>query len=248
MNHRPAGVVLTLLAGVALVACNGAAATGVPASSTVQTSVGPSSASGSTAPSSGSGAAATAGASTDVGLADQNIANLDSYQAHITSPTGSADIIVVRKPSFAESFIATNGGHKTRLVIIGTTDWLDSGTGKFVKNAIPASAVAGMTGLFDPGTILSAFAKQKILGLLTQVGSESKNGVDTIHFHGDQNTPGINGETIPPGGMVDVWVAASGDYLVALEATGLKSGTSSGNFSIEMTNINDPANSVSPPA
>lgn len=34
-----------------------------------------------------------------------------------------------------------------------------------------------ITGLFDPGTILSAFAKQKILGLLSQVGSETKNGV-----------------------------------------------------------------------
>ena len=33
-----------------------------------------------------------------------------------------------------------------------------------------------MTGLFDPGTILSSFAKQKILGLLSQVGSETKNG------------------------------------------------------------------------
>ena len=59
MTRTRAGLALSLLAGVALVACNGAAATGVPARPTVQTSAGPSSASGSTAPSSGSGSASS---------------------------------------------------------------------------------------------------------------------------------------------------------------------------------------------
>jgi hypothetical protein len=244
MTRPRPGVALSLLAGVALLACNSAASSsltssGTPNSQPTQTPAGQSAAA----------ATPTAAGTTDVGLAGQNIANLTSYRAHITTPTGSADIVIIRQPTPAESFNTTDNGKTIRLIVIGSTDWIDDGTGTYIKNAIPATAATAMTTAFDPALIFSGFAKQAVLQYLTQVGTETKNGVSAVHFHGDQNTHGPNGATIPPGGMIDVWVSTSGDYLVALEATGMNpSSSTSGSFSIEITNINDPANAVNPPA
>ena len=55
--------------------------------------------------------------------------------------------------------------------------------------------------------------------------------------------------SIPPGGTIDVWVATDGNYLVALEFNGVAEvggGATSGQ--LEVTNINDPSLTVSPPA
>ena len=40
--------------------------------------------------------------------------------------------------------------------------------------------------------------------------------------------------------MIDVWIAVDGGYLVAFEATG----TTGGDISIQVTNVNDPNNKV----
>ncbi len=236
-----------LILSAVLAACSGAAST--PAATAPGQSSAPAGGSSPSSASSSLSESASPAASADLSQAGTAIANLNSYQAHITSATGSADLIVIRKPAPAESYSATESGHKIRVVVIGTTSWVDEGKGTFVKNAIPASAISGMTSGLDPATMFGAFSKTKLLQYLTVVGSEQKNGVDTVHFRGDSSSVGPNGATIPPGATIDVWVASDGGYLVAFEGHALAgNGATKGDISIEITNINDPANAVSPPA
>ncbi len=247
MFHQRTAILVALLSTVALAACTGSTSTPVAGSSNApDSSVTPSTAS-STAPSSAPSAASSS-ASADLSQAGAAMANLSSYQAHIIMANGTADLIVIRKPAPAESFTATEAGRKIRVVEIGTAIWVDEGTGTFVKDAGPAGALSGMMSGFDPATMFGAFSKAKLLQYLTPVGSEQKNGVEALRFHGDSNTVGPNGATIPPGGTLDIWVASDGGYLVAFEGHAISgSGATKGDISIEITNINDPANVVSPP-
>lgn len=249
MSHRRTTLFGSLLASVALAACN--ASTASTPSLGLSLAPGSSSTAASAAPSSASSSAASPGAaaSADLSQAGTAIANLDSYQAHMTTSSGTADLVIIHKPVPAESFITTESGHKTRIIVIGPDLWLDEGTGTFVKNAIPASAVAEMTKSFDPAVMFGEFFTGGLLQFMTTVGNEQKNGVATNHFHIDSTMPGPTGATIPPGGTLDVWVASDGGYLVAFEGHALEgNGATKGDIMIEITNINDPANAVTPPA
>ena len=252
-GRRRRGLALSLAALFALAGC-GSSATPAPSAAAAvaapSASAAPTVNSSTTASSSpASVASASPVASADLGAAGSAISNLTSYQAHIVSPTGSADLIVIRKPSLAESFTGTEGGTKIRLVIIGTSIWVDEGTGTFVKNAIPASVAGSMTAGFDPGTMYGALAKTFLTRGMTQGAVEQKNGVSTIHFSVNSGTVGPAGQTMPPGATMDIWVAVDGGYLVALEGKGLPAGAGGkpDDFSIEITNINDPTNAVTPP-
>ena len=80
-------------------------------------------------------------------------------------------------------------------------------------------------------------------------GVESKNGVQAIHLRGDQSTVFAAGQpTLPPGATVDVWVSTDGQYLVALEESGLASSTGPTSVKVEITNINDPSLTVKAPS
>jgi hypothetical protein len=144
---------------------------------------------------------------------------------------------------------AITGGKTTRIVVVGAAVWIDEGTGTFVKNAIPASALAAMTSAFDPGTFLARANKSMPLSALQTIGVETKNGVQAIHVRADHSTAVSAGQpTIPPGGTVDLWVATDGNFLVALEVNGMTTTSSSPtSVKLEVTSINDPSLSVSAP-
>jgi hypothetical protein len=259
-------VVLAIGVTALLAACGGssatkapsAAATGVvaPASAGAlsQPSAAPPAQAVSAAPS--SAAQASAG---DVANSASGLDNLSSYKLSMTTSGGSEDMtvttVVVRKPAFAESVTESVGGHTIRMVISGSTLWLDEGTGTFVKAPLAASAIQSMTAGFNPALSLQQINKNGTLSVLKTVGVETKNGVQAIHLHGDHSTPIPAGQpTIPPGGTIDIWIATNGNYLVAMEWSGIaESGpTPSANFPTsakwEITNINDPTLSVSVPS
>jgi hypothetical protein len=88
------------------------------------------------------------------------------------------------------------------------------------------------------------------MAFLQNMGTEQKNGQSAVHLHADQNTPLPAGASpIPAGTVFDMWVAANGGYIVALEASGLvASGSTIDSIQLELTNVNDPALKVEPPA
>ncbi len=249
-----------------LAACGGSSATKAPAAAASGV-VAPASAGALSQPSAAPPAQAASAAPSsapqpsvgDVANSASGLASLTSYKLSLATSGGSRDvnitIVVVRKPSFAESVTESTGGHTTRMVIVGTTLWMDEGTGTFVKTPLPPSAIQTMTAGFDPGVSLQEINKNGTLSVLKTVGVETKNGVQAIHLHGDHSTPMPAGQpTIPPGGTIDIWIATNGNYLVAMEWNGIaESGpTPSANFPTsakwEITNINDPTLSVSVPS
>jgi hypothetical protein len=100
----------------------------------------------------------------------------------------------------------------------------------------------GLFGMFDPTLLVGAFSGPALAAGAANQGTETKNGVQATHYHIDSTTgAGLAG--IPAGATVDLWIADKG-YLVALEAKG----TSGGDFSIQVTNVDDPANKVVAPS
>jgi hypothetical protein len=257
--NRVRSVLFALSVSALLAACGSSSATTAPAAAATgggtPASAGPAS-QPSAAPSVPAASAAPSGVALpsvgDLSNSATALSNVSSYKVSITTTGGSNPgtdtIVVVRKPAFAESMTAIAGGHTTRIVVVGAAVWIDEGTGTFVKNAIPASALAAMTSAFDPGTFLARVNKSTPLSALQTIGVETKNGVQAIHLRVDHSTALPAGQpTIPPGGTVDLWVGTDGNYLVALEVNGMASAGAT-SVKVEVTNINDPSLSVSPPS
>ena len=97
---------------------------------------------------------------------------------------------------------------------------------------------------FDPALMLGAYAQLDWASIATNMGMEDKNGVQAHHVRVDSTSAlGLAG-AMPAGAAVDVWVADAG-YLVAWEMTGFPNDA---DFSIQVTNVNDPSNKVEKPS
>ena len=191
----------------------------------------------------------------DLTLVGTALSNKDSYKVTIHTEGGAgttdASFTIIKKPSFAEQFETTSGGKTVRLVIIGTDVWFDPGTGTYLMNAVPASVVSALTGAMDPASFLAAANTAGQLASLVVSGVESKNGIDAIHLQADENTPVPAGKpTLPPGATIDLWISAEEPpYIVALEFVNLPgSGGALSSGQIEVSNVNDPSLTVSPPS
>jgi len=238
---RSAFVAATLLSLVLVVAACGGGSTPAPSSaasaepSSAGASAEPSSAGASAEPSS---AGASAAPSLDVTGAAEALQNIDSYKMTITSDAGSFEAVVIRQPEPAREITITDGSTVTRIVIIGDQAWLDDGSGSYTE--LPAAMVGAFTGMFDPLLLVGAADAWSSGWAL--VGTEDKNGVQARHLHVDATTLGAAAAGFPPGATVDIWVADAG-YLVAWETTGLGADSS-----IQISNVNDPANKVEAPS
>jgi hypothetical protein len=196
---------------------------------------------------------------------------LDSYRfdVEITSSTngtfGAAGTtsftgVVVHKPDEEQQFdevVKDATGTVTselHFIIIGSNAWTkETAAGTYA--AVPAAAVTPMTAAF------AAFRPEQLFGTAFGtlgsdyhlVGSESKNGVDAQHYHGDESIGTFFSALSGTSGswQSDVWLATTGGYLVSsnVAASGATA-TSAGSFSIdvEITNVNDPANKLTPPS
>jgi hypothetical protein len=181
-----------------------------------------------------------------------SLSHLTSYMEEFKQTGGTTDInatvVIVRSPQLQEELDSV-GKKTTRMIIVGTDDWFDNGTGTFVKNLIPVTVAQSTMDVFDPGVFLATFNKVANFQLIPVLGVETKNGVQATHLHADETTNlGPGKPTIPPGATFDVWVSTDNDYLVALEYAGVKEGAKVINGSIELTHINDPSLTVKAPS
>jgi hypothetical protein len=241
-----------------LAACNSGASIQTssppPASSQASppaaTQASPATAPASVAPSAASTASATTGP-LDLPGSAANLEQLDAYKVVVTfeggEQPGSGTLITVRKPVLARSFDGDFGGTPTKVIIIGNDVWMDSGTGVWSKNAIPAVAAAALFGAFDPVATMLGIGAWADAGALQQVGTEEKNGVQTVHYHLDGSTVPA-GASFPPDMVVDVWVAQEGGYVVSVRAAGLPADGGPTAITMDISNINDPALTITPPA
>jgi hypothetical protein len=241
MQPRRLPIVLIVIAAGAFTACSSGGA-----SPAVSTAAGQ--------PTTAATSAASLGpqASVDVGNSAEGLSNLTSYKIamQITgSSAASVEAIVVNGATPARMFTETAGSTVIRIIEIGDDVWVDQGTGTYAKDVLPKSAADAMVAAFDPGVILTNMKKQPALAYLQNLGTEQKNGVSATHLHADQNTPLPPGASpIPAGAVADLWISVDGGYLVALEASGMGGTSGLDTITLEVTNINDPTLSISPPS
>ncbi len=234
---------LVIPIAVLLAACSNTGASGSPSASSAAAASAaapaPPAASTGTA---GSPAASSGGGaipSFDIGALTAGLANLDSYQVSIS--VGGNEVYkgtVVTKPVLSRDLTVSGD---TRIVVIGNEAWVGQGGGKLAS--VPEAMAAGLFATYDPTLLVGAFSGAAWAQNSADMGAEQKNGISAHHYHIDSTTV-LGGFTgLPAGAVIDVWIADDG-YLAAFEATG----TTGGNVSIEVTNVNDPANKVDRPS
>jgi hypothetical protein len=244
-----------------LAACNSGAS--IQTSSPPPASAGPSGAASpaasvapSAAPSSAGSPAASPGGSSAGGPIDlpgsaASLEELDRYKVVLTleggEQPGTGTLTTVRTPVLARSFEGDFGGTPLKVIIIGNDVWMDSGTGVWAKNPIPAIAAGALFGAFDPVAQMLGIGSWVESGALQQVGTEEKNGVQAVHYHLDSTTAPA-GASFPPDMSVDLWVAAEGGYLVSVRTSGMPGDGGPTAISMDISNINDPALTITPPA
>ena len=165
--------------------------------------------------------------------------------------------VVVNSPEEASSLLQEeldadgNVTSSSGIVVIGDAAWVGDGD---TWTPIPAAQAAAFIGS------MSAFRPEQMFGLyfagiggnFGEVGSESKNGIDSTHYQGDEEIGAILGAIAGFDGQwsSDVWIANDGGYLVHSEAGAeAAAGADDGSFRI-VVDITDPnsAGPIEPPA
>ncbi len=242
-STRLAFPVAALMIALAVVACGGSTASSGPVASdaaapTTASTTEPTTAAESTAPDAGASEPAAAIPTFDLGDLVTNLEGVDSYRVVIRAD-GEEQYsgLVVTKPVLSRDITLNDG---TRLVVIGDETWM--GNGDDLQPA-PAQIASSMIAAFDPTIFVAAFAQPGAMFGASDQGTEEKNGVQAHHYHVDQSTVGGVLGTLPSGASVDFWIADAG-YLVSMAATGIEGG----DFSIDLTDVNDPGNVVERPS
>jgi drug/metabolite transporter superfamily protein YnfA len=196
---------------------------------------------------------------------------LDSYafrvEIHSTSTDGGTTTtsrslmtgVVVNRPTEASTLQQAeldadgNVTSGTEIVVIGGDAWLRS-SGDTDWTALPgaqASAFIASMAAFRPeqmfGTYFAGFG-----GSFRTVGTESKNGIETTHYQGDEAIGALLGSIAGFDGAwkSDAWIATDGGFLVHSEASAdAAAGAGAGSFLI-LVDISDPnsAGPIEPPA
>jgi len=172
-----------------------------------------------------------------------NLDKVDSYRISM-SMAGSTvyQATVVTRPEKAEEISLGEGTDVTKVLRIGTDVWMSTGGEPYVKDDLGMGNT--LLGSMSPLLLLGAFSKGNIAAVSTDLGSEQKNGVSTHHYRFDSSSALAAGFTMPAGAGLDFWVADDG-YLASYEFTGTAADQS---ISINVSNVDDPANKVERPS
>lgn len=180
----------------------------------------------------------------DLGALTGGIPGVDSYRTSFTiGDELGYESVVVTKPVLSKDITTySNGQPSTKFIIIGDEVWTADGPNADYTS-VPSELGNAMLLAFDPTLMLGAFGGANIAGVGGLVGTEDKNGVQARHIKIDPTTAAGFAASMPAGSSIDIWVAEAG-YLVAWEMSGFEADS---NISIQVTNVNDPANKVERP-
>ena len=234
---------LLVLTAIALSACGGNSATAAPGGSN----------NGGNGNGSGLSGAASAFSTIDSYKFSMTLAggDLGSTLAMLGGPSPSANTpftysgTMIVKPAKAAD-ISMTGFH---VIEIGGNDYLDIGdTGGFVKSAVEGT---GMTDSLSPIQMFQNVVDPSVISDYNKVGSETKNNVATDHYQASASALAEYGSMLSVTGATwtaDVWIAQTGGYPVSMSILAKASDNSTlYEIQFDITNINDPANTVTAP-
>ena len=180
----------------------------------------------------------------DLGELAASLKGVDSYRVKIEIAGETYAGVVVTKPILSRDLLIGTGKSATHVVVIGDLAWIGQGSGPLAP--APAEMTGPMLGFFDPAILLGAFAKAS-LASSQDLGTETKNGVNSHHYKSNASLLGGGTLGLPAGSSIEFWTAVDGGYLVSYAATGF-GGVAGGDMTIDVTNVNDPANKVKTPS
>lgn len=253
--HRQGRRSLVLLAvtAIALSACGGSSATAAPSGNGA--SAGPSTTPASTAAATDTSAPSLSGAAAA-------LANLSSYKFTMTLAGDAVNDTLSNLPGpgnggngpFDLSGTFILGPDKAadvtvvgaiHIISVGGSDYLDTGiTGSFTK-----TDTAGIIDTLSPVAAYASLAT--ISNGFASVGSETKNGVNSVHFAADASAlaeiasvAGVKDATW----TADIWLAAAGSYPTSVSVIAKAAdGSVAYEIRFDITNANDAGNKVTPP-
>lgn len=268
--HRLRAPLGILLAATLVVACGGGttptASTGGGGSTATDV---PAVSAGSTAAPEATAAGGTSGGATgeiNLGGAITALADLDNYAFRMemkssgTSefmlvPKGGALVMegtVILKPEPAADITmttiedgATPSGMGIR--IVDGMSYVNLGGGQWMGS--PVEDMETEMRSYRPEQLLGGFSS---ISGLTAVGDETKNGIATTHYRGEDSTGMASMFGLPDGSWTtEVWIAKDGGYVVSESVTAAaKAGADAGTFTmtIDLTKANDPTLKIEKPA
>jgi hypothetical protein len=198
----------------------------------------------------------------DLQDAADGLADLESYRVAVRStglvPSSAADgsvsmtstLLQGDHPAAEFTMVGVDGleGGRLQAVVIGDEAWLKAGTGPWTKTPGGAADFDAAFTALSPIELAGGF--EALGAVLVPVRREKKNGAAAIHYRADSVDPAIAAAGLTSG-TADLWTAAAGGYLVALDVAGTwdVDGTATPvTLQIDVTRVNDPANRVHRPA
>ena len=190
------------------------------------------------------------------------LADLDSYRVALTSrglvPASAANgtvtmtstLVQGADPAAEFSMAGVDGfaGGRLQAIVIGDQAWLKEGSGRWAKSAGGVADFDAAFTALSPIELVGDF--EGLSAALVWTASERRNGRQTVRYHTDSGdaTAVAAGLT---SGSVDLWVAASGGYLVGLVIDGtwdVDGAPSRVVLRIDVSRVNERTNRISPPA
>jgi hypothetical protein len=150
----------------------------------------------------------------------------------------------VNKPTKAAD-IQMTGLH---LIEIDGFEYMDMGTGGFGKTQVTDK---GWADSVSPVTMFSSPIVASVADSYVKVGSENKNGVDADHYQASSAAFAEQASILGIANATwsgDIWIAGDGDYPISVAIVAkADDGSTVFEMSFDLTNVNDPANSVTAP-
>ena len=131
-----------------------------------------------------------------------------------------------------------------KFIVIGSDAWISLGGTTYLKQPGGGASFDQMREGLAPATLLGQFPTDG--AGTTKVGDESKNGMDTAHYHLSAGEVPMFATQFGAEAEMDFWISDAGGYLVSMTMIGEQNG-SAVEMSIDLSRINDPTISISEP-
>ena len=202
----------------------------------------------------------------DLSSAAGNFASIKSYKFSMTLAGGSFGSLLSGLPGASASSDApfTMSGMVTtdpaaaditmagfHIIEVGGFEYIDmSGSGTFYKTAASGTSMADS---LSPASMFSSAIDTSTASDFTKVGTDTKNGVKADHYTASASALAAYGSSLGVGTdatwSADVWIAQDGGYPVSMSILAVGSDKSVlYQVTFDISNINDPANSITAPA
>lgn len=204
----------------------------------------------------------TSGEGPDILDAANALADLGSYRVSVVStglvPASSTDgrvtmtstLVQGDAPAAEFTMIGVDGleGGRLQAVVIGDEAWLKAGAGRWMKSPGGAADFDAAFTTLSPIDLAGGF--EGLSSAIVPAGSGRRNGIASRHYRVNSASADAAAAGLTTG-AADIWLAAAGGYLVALDVDGTwdVDGTPTAiTLRIDVSGVNDRSNRIRAPA